>query len=105
MADTLSRRDAESMLAFALSAPVFDIFSTIRQEVEKDANLQQLKVDICANRKGPSWGLHDGLIMVERRIFVQAFPRSVTAHCPGTQYRTRGRSTNFAVTSGRFLDP
>lgn len=77
VADALSRRNAEEATACALSSPVFDVFNNLRKEIASDPKLQQLIKEISDGRKGSAWTVLDGLIMMDRRVYVPSSSPSV----------------------------
>jgi hypothetical protein len=73
VADALSRRDTEEEAAgMALSIPSFQLFDDIRDEFDKDPDLQALKNEVQADSKGDQWKVLDGLITVKGKIYVPA---------------------------------
>jgi hypothetical protein len=73
VADALSRRDTEEEAAgMALSIPSFQLFDDIRDEFDKDPDLQALKNEVQADSKGDQWKVLDGLITVKGKIYVLA---------------------------------
>jgi hypothetical protein len=73
VADALSRRDTEEEAAgMALSIPSFQLFDDIRDEFDKDPDLQALKNEVQADSKGDQWNVLDGLITVKGKIYVPA---------------------------------
>jgi hypothetical protein len=73
VADALSRRDTEEEAAgMALFIPSFQLFDDIRDEFDKDPDLQALKNEVQADSKGDQWKVLDGLITVKGKIYVPA---------------------------------
>lgn len=74
VADALSHRDAEAPELVAISHPTFNIWSELQQELEVMPVFQKLREQVVTGRKGPSWTMLDGLITVDRRVWVSAAP-------------------------------
>ena len=72
VADALSRRDERPCEAMSLSAPQFAIFVDIRQEINADSVLSQLRDAIRGGAKPAAWTVVDCLILFKGRIFVAA---------------------------------
>jgi transposase InsO family protein len=72
VADALSRRDEGQGELLALSAPQFSLFDDIRQEINGDSDLSQLRDAIRGGAKPAPWFVVDDLIMFKGRVFVAA---------------------------------
>jgi hypothetical protein len=70
VADALSRRDECPLASSALSAPQFQLFDDLRQEINGDVELSQLRDAIRGGAKATSWSVVDGLIMYNGRVYV-----------------------------------
>jgi hypothetical protein len=79
VADALSRRDKLSGELLSLSAPQFALFDDIRQEINGDAALSQLRDAIRGGAKGDQWSVVDGLILFKGRVYVAASSSSCHA--------------------------
>ena len=67
VADALSRRDEAAGHLHALSGPSFDLFDSLRCELDEDTALRALWDSIAADRSAP-WCVVDGLILHGIRI-------------------------------------
>jgi hypothetical protein len=71
VADALSRRDELSGELLALSSPQFTLFDDIRQEINGDVALSQLRDAIRGGVKPATWSVADGLILFKGRVYVK----------------------------------
>jgi transposase InsO family protein len=71
VADALSRRDEMTGELLALSAPQFSLFDDIRQEINGDTALSQLRDAIRGGAKDGQWSVVDGLLF-KGRVYVAA---------------------------------
>jgi hypothetical protein len=72
VADALSRRDEGGAELQALSAPQFSLFDDVRQEINGDVELSQLRDAIRGGTKPETWRVVDGLILFKGRVFISA---------------------------------
>jgi hypothetical protein len=90
VSDALSRRDTEEEAAgMALSIPSFQLFDDIRDELDKDPDLQALKNEVQAGSKGDQWKVLDGLITVKGKIYVPTSSptrQTLLDHAHGTRH-------------------
>jgi hypothetical protein len=71
VADALSRRDAEDVATvMAMSAPSFQLFDDLRQELGSDPALLELVAAVLAGEKGDHWQIVDRLITVYDKVYV-----------------------------------
>lgn len=69
VADALSRREQQNCALTAISEPNFQLFDDIRQELQPDDSLRQLRDNISAIR-GDQWHLDNGLILKGTKVFI-----------------------------------
>lgn len=72
VADTLSRRNEAESAISALSAPQFSLFNDIRQEINRDDSLSQLRDAIRRGAQAAPWVVVDDLIIFKGRVYVAA---------------------------------
>jgi hypothetical protein len=72
VADALSRRDEGGAELQALSAPQFSLFDDVRQEINGDVELSQLRDAIRGGTKPETRRVVDGLILFKGRVFISA---------------------------------
>lgn len=53
-----------------ISRPTFAIFDEIRQEINGDADLSQLRDAVRGGAKPPQWSVRDDLLLFKGRIFI-----------------------------------
>lgn len=72
-ADALSRREEEIGVGelFALSEVCIDIFSSLQQEIDTSADLQDLRQQIIGGTEATKWSVRDGLIFYNKRAYLQ----------------------------------
>jgi transposase InsO family protein len=111
VADALSRRDEGQMEAMALSSPQFSIFDDLRQEINADVELSELRDAVRGGIKPSQWSVIDGLLLFKGRVYVapsSAFQQVVLelAHNAGhegvdkTLHRLRG---DFYIPNDRVV--
>jgi hypothetical protein len=70
VADALSRRDTPDGAVLAISAPRFDYIARLRLEQAGHPAVVALKDELSAGSRGAPWGIVDGLLTYDSRIFV-----------------------------------
>jgi hypothetical protein len=76
VADALSRREPETLELSALSGPTFAFYNDLRDELQEDEHLRQVRDTIVAER-GDAWRVEDGLILRGSKVFVPAASRAL----------------------------
>lgn len=56
----------------ALSVPTFQLFETLRQELEDDAELRARRDVVATGVSTDDWLVRDGLLLHKGRVFVPA---------------------------------
>jgi len=69
VADALSRRDEHLGDALAISGPQFALFDEVRQEINGDSSLSELRDAIRGGAKSEAWSVVDGLILYNGRVY------------------------------------
>jgi hypothetical protein len=62
VADALSRRDADTLEASALSSPTFTLWDELRLQAGEHAEYMRILTDVQEGKKGPDWEVIDGLV-------------------------------------------
>jgi hypothetical protein len=70
VADALSRCNEEEGELGALSGPQFSLFNDIREEINGEVTLSQLRDAIRGGAKSAAWSVVDGLILFKGRVYV-----------------------------------
>ena len=69
VADALSRRDEHLGDALAISGPQFALFDEVRQEINGNLSLSELRDAIRGGAKSEAWSVVDGLILYNGRVY------------------------------------
>ena len=72
VADALSRRDECLGDAMAISGPQFALFDEVRQEINGDSSLSELRDAIRGGAKLEAWSVVDGLILYNGRVYISS---------------------------------
>lgn len=69
-ADALSRRDEAVLDSYSISSPSFELFDTLRAEMQSDPQVAQIRTQLTAGTAKEGWSEVDGLLLYKGKIFV-----------------------------------
>ena len=72
VANALSRRDECLGDAMAILGPQFALFDEVRQEINGDSSLSELRDAIRGGTKSEAWSVVDGLILYNGRVYISS---------------------------------
>jgi hypothetical protein len=72
VADALSRRNMEAVLAFTMVAPRFSFINNLRQAHITDPALVALSDDISTGRRATPRGMVDGMVTFDSKLYIQS---------------------------------
>ncbi|WVZ62966.1 LOW QUALITY PROTEIN: hypothetical protein U9M48_012652 [Paspalum notatum var. saurae] len=70
VADALSRRDSDTVTAFAISGPSFDIVRDVRTAATSDPTLVALIDHVAAGTLGTPWSVVDGILLYDGKFYL-----------------------------------
>jgi len=70
VADALSRRDEDTPSACALSAPSFELYDTLREELSSDAQAVAIRANLATGQADDGWTEVDGMLLYKGRVFI-----------------------------------
>lgn len=70
VADALSRRDTDDVMAMAMSGPHIDFIDRLRAENDTDPALRALRDEIATGQRGEPWSVVDNMVTFSGRLYI-----------------------------------